>query len=72
MEATSDEATPINLANHAYYNLAGHGAGPHGAGAGLYDHVVTVRRRRLRNLRLKFSCKYPATDPRPGLHPGGR
>ena len=51
MEATSDEATPINLANHAYYNLAGHGAGPHGAGAGLYDHVVTVRRRRLRNLR---------------------
>ena len=46
MEATSDEATPINLANHAYYNLAGHGAGPHGAGAGLYDHVVTVRSQR--------------------------
>ena len=40
MEATSDEATPINLANHAYYNLAGHGAGSQA----LYDHFVSIRK----------------------------
>ena len=39
MEATTDEATPINLANHAYYNLAGHSAGSQA----LYDHFVTIR-----------------------------
>ena len=40
MTARTDEATPINMANHAYYNLAGHTGGSHG---GLYDHVVTIR-----------------------------
>ena len=39
MQATTDEATPINLANHAYYNLAGHSAGSQA----LYDHFVTIR-----------------------------
>ena len=40
MTARTDEATPINMANHAYYNLAGHTSGSH---RGLYDHVVTIR-----------------------------
>ena len=39
MSATADEATPVNMANHAYYNLAGHGGGP----GALNDHVVTIR-----------------------------
>ena len=39
MTARTDEATPINMANHAYYNLAGHTSGSH---RGLYDHVVTI------------------------------
>jgi len=40
MTARTDEATPINIVNHAYYNLAGHTGGSH---RGLYDHVVTIR-----------------------------
>jgi aldose 1-epimerase len=34
LEGVSDLATPLNLANHAYYNLAGHGAGADE----LYEH----------------------------------
>ena len=39
MTASSDEVTPVNMANHAYYNLAGHGGGP----GALHDHEVTIR-----------------------------
>ena len=39
MKATTDQATPINLVNHNYYNLGGHSAGSEA----LYDHLVTIR-----------------------------
>ena len=38
MQAVTTKPTPVNLANHAYYNLGGHGAGPDA----LYDHKVTI------------------------------
>jgi aldose 1-epimerase len=34
MEAVTTRPTPVNMANHAYYNLAGHGAGADQ----LYEH----------------------------------
>ena len=36
--ASSSNATPINLTNHSYFNLAGHGAGHRE----LYRHIVTI------------------------------
>jgi len=37
-KAMTTSATPINLANHVYFNLAGHDAGAEG----LYDHVMRM------------------------------
>ena len=35
-EATSDQATPVNLTNHSYFNLLGAGA------PSVFDHAVTI------------------------------
>jgi len=37
-EATTDRQTVVNLSNHAYFNLAGHGAGARG----LAQHTVEI------------------------------
>ncbi|KAH8270610.1 hypothetical protein KR018_012300 [Drosophila ironensis] len=37
-EATTDRSTMVNLSNHAYFNLAGHGAGV----KGLAEHTVEI------------------------------
>ena len=38
MQAMTTRPTPVNLANHAYYNLGGHNAGA----AALYGHTVRI------------------------------
>lgn len=37
-EAMTTKATPVNMTNHAFFNLAGHAAGQ----KGLFDHVVQL------------------------------
>lgn len=37
-EGVASKATPLNLTNHSYFNLAGHGAGPQA----LYDHLIQI------------------------------
>jgi aldose 1-epimerase len=39
--ATTDKATPINMLNHAYFNLKGLGNGD------ILDHVVQVRHEKM-------------------------
>ena len=36
--ATTTEKTPINIANHMYFNLAGHGTGSEG----IYQHTIQI------------------------------
>lgn len=36
-EATTDKATPVNLSNHAFYNLRG------SKGGSILDHVITIK-----------------------------
>jgi hypothetical protein len=38
LPCAADRATPINLAQHSYFNLAGHNAG----GAGILNHELTI------------------------------
>ncbi|EDW19385.1 galactose mutarotase [Drosophila mojavensis] len=42
-EAFTDKTTPINLSNHAYFNLAGHNAGF----KGLAEHTVEIASKRI-------------------------
>ena len=37
MKAITDEPTPINLTNHAYFNLSGHDSSTK-----IYDHLVRI------------------------------
>ena len=38
MKAMTSRSTPVNMAHHSYYNLAGHGTGR----ATLFDHTLTL------------------------------
>ncbi|XP_066991294.1 galactose mutarotase [Anabrus simplex] len=38
MKATSTKPTPVNIVNHSYFNLAGHGSGAEG----LFEHRVSI------------------------------
>ncbi|GFG36750.1 hypothetical protein Cfor_09452, partial [Coptotermes formosanus] len=42
VKATTTKPTPINIANHAYFNLAGQAAGPEG----LFQHEVSINANR--------------------------
>ncbi|KAH8364754.1 hypothetical protein KR084_011183 [Drosophila pseudotakahashii] len=38
LSAVTDKATPVNLTNHSYFNLAGHKTGANG----LYEHTIEI------------------------------
>ena len=52
--ATTDRPTPVNLTNHSYFQLGGHGAGS------VLDHVISIRASRC-TARDATGCREPSS-----------